>query len=1060
MAVTISGLHFTSSIIGCVFEGIGQTSALLMSSTQISCLTPIRKLDGFIRVQLVKVGFGFVDGGALFDFQLGPAVTALSPNIVYGDGGYRVSIFGTSFDSSLNFCRIGSAVSPTERISSTLITCLTPKAQSGVVHLEIGSDSISSVLSTELLVQELPILNRVTPSVSSDHGGVAVTVNGLNFVDTKTMGCKFGDESVTGANFVTSSLIWCVTPSHTPGLAILQMTNNGYVYSRSTLKFQFDVSVTIGSIFPSRGPTSGGTVVSLISTNSDSDDPFFCSFGDVGTVTSSFQRDGSTVCVSQPRAMTGPIDLIITAGNQVQRFVFDYFQALDLHTVEPRSGPVSGGYDIHIVADFRDFTNLALDCRFEGTFRSAGRRISPAELVCQSPAHEVGLVSVELITEDNVPIATFFHQYVKGFTVNSFEPYSAPETGGTIVTIRGIFPSAQCYCMFGNSAPQACRTNNDDIVRCITVAHAAKTVLLRVSPDKSVWTNVGTFQFLPRTKVSAVSPERGACDGASIVTLSGSGFTRDGAYSCVMNGIESTTTKATYVSSEALRCSIPLTSLGTYYLTVMGAYSSTKLMFTCIETPQVYRIVPSFGSLHGGTPVRVVGKNFNLGMTCKFGDVKFSASLISTTELSCLSPRLTGKPEAVVVEVGMHGAELDSLEFSKNGIEFLYSHSATISALIPTKGFAGTEGQVMTVAGRHFYQTQLLSCRFGTWETRASFSSSSLVTCMAPSRDSGSVTVTVSNNAVDSTSPNPFFAFERRRQAWKITPSSGPIRGGTRVLVSSEESAFALNESIYCFFDAALKVDGKFQNESSATCTTPSVISSRTVSVSLDSDGMVTVDFEFYTDPVISEIFPSSGVVSSGSTVTVLGFGFSKDALMCRFGQSTVSSIVHFTSSTQVACALPPSMSTGMTNVEISVNGGHDYTLSGFKFVIDEVLVMTHLRPSHGPSRGDGKVVSVFGRHFPHSSDLSCRFGVNRLVPAVFLSSSVVVCLAPSTEPGMLTLSVSRTTHHNSAHGLQFYSYPDTSSISISIAPNKGPTSAPRGSWCRETRLILWEVRG
>jgi hypothetical protein len=665
IAVTISGLHFTTSIIGCVFEDMGQTSALLMTSTQIACLTPISGLGGLKQVQLVDVGSSVVDGGALFDFQRGPVVTALSPNIVYGDGGYRVSIFGTSFDSSLNFCRIGSAVSPTERISSTLITCLTPKAQSGVVHLEVGSASIPSVLSTELLVQELPILSRVTPSVSADLGGVVVTVNGLNFVDTKTIGCKFGDESVISANFITSSLIWCVTPPHMPGVAILQITNNGLDYSRSTLKFQFDVSVTIGSISPSRGPTLGGTVVSLVGANYDSDDQILCSFGDVGTVTSSFQRDASTVCISQPRAMPGPIDLTITAGSQVQKFVFDYFQALDLHTVEPLSGPTSGGYDIHVVADFRDFSNLVLDCRFEGTFRSRARKISPTELVCQSPAHEVGLVSVELITEDNVPIATFFHRYVKGFTVNSFEPYSASETGGTIVTIRGNFPSAQCYCMFGNSAPQSCEGITDAIITCRTVSHAAKTVLLRVSPDRSVWTNVGTFQFLQRTTLTGVSPERGACDGATTATLSGSGFTPNGAYSCVFDSVGSTMPKATYVSASTLRVSIPSLALGTYHLTVEGAYSSTKVRFTCIETPQVTRIVPSFGSLRGGTLVRVQGKNFDEGMTCKFGDIEFSASLISTTELGCLSPRMTGTAEAVVVEVGMRGAEPSSLDFTK-----------------------------------------------------------------------------------------------------------------------------------------------------------------------------------------------------------------------------------------------------------------------------------------------------------------------------------------------------------------------------------------------------------
>ena len=491
-AVTVSGLHFTSSIIACVFDGKGQTSALLLTSTQVSCLTPISASGGVSRVELVNDASILVDGGAIFDFQIGPTITALSPSIVYGDGGYRISIFGASFDKSLNFCRIGTEVSPTERISSTLITCLSPKASSGVFNLEIGSASVPTVVSTELLIAALPVPTQVTPSVASDLGGVVVTVTGLNFVDSKMMLCKFGDQATNGATYVTSSLIWCATPVHMPGMTVLQVSNNGHDFSRGSLKFEFEVLLTIGSIFPSQGPTLGGTVISLIGANYDADDIMYCQFEKFGSVTTSFQRDGSVVCVSQPRSAPGASELRVTIGRQTQSFVFDYFQAINLQRVEPLSGPINGGYNIHIHADFREFADADLNCRFGGSLIASGYKNSPSEVVCKSPEHEVGLVSVELITQEQVTVATFFHRYVVGFTVTSFEPYSAPEAGGTMVTIRGSFPSAQCYCMFGNSAPESCHSIVGDVVTCVTLPHNAKTVLLRVSPDKSVWTNVGT----------------------------------------------------------------------------------------------------------------------------------------------------------------------------------------------------------------------------------------------------------------------------------------------------------------------------------------------------------------------------------------------------------------------------------------------------------------------------------------------------------------------------------------------------------------------------------------
>ena len=220
----------------------------------------------------------------MLDLQLGPALTSVIPSIVYGHGGYRVSIFGTSFDKTLNFCRVRSAVTPTDHVSSTLITCLTPKAPPGVALLEIGSVLIPGVVSAELLIQELPIPKLVSPSISPDYGGLVVTVKGLNFVDAKTLTCKFGEEASTGAKFISSTMIWCATPSHMPGTTILEVSNNGYDFSRGSVKFSFNVSVSIGSIFPSRGPTLGGTMVTLIGTHHDTDDHFFCSFGVQGSV--------------------------------------------------------------------------------------------------------------------------------------------------------------------------------------------------------------------------------------------------------------------------------------------------------------------------------------------------------------------------------------------------------------------------------------------------------------------------------------------------------------------------------------------------------------------------------------------------------------------------------------------------------------------------------------------------------------------------------------------------------------------------------------------------------
>ena len=110
-------------------------------------------------------------------------------------------------------------------------------------------------------------------------------------------------------------------------------------------------------------------------------------------------------------------------------------------------------------------------------------------------------------------MAAFYFRFVDGFVASSFQPHSGPEAGGTVVTVTGLFSSPSCYCMFGNTPPSPCLSVSDTEATCITSAHAPKIVLLRVSPDKTFYTNVGTFRFLAAASLARVSPSAGTCDG-------------------------------------------------------------------------------------------------------------------------------------------------------------------------------------------------------------------------------------------------------------------------------------------------------------------------------------------------------------------------------------------------------------------------------------------------------------------------------------------------------------------------------------------------------------------
>ena len=108
--------------------------------------------------------------------------------------------------------------------------------------------------------------------------------------------------------------------------------------------------------------------------------------------------------------------------------------------------------------------------------------------------------------------------------------------------------------------------------------------------------------------------------------------------------------------------------------------------------------------------------------------------------------------------------------------------------------------------------------------------------------------------------------------------------------------------------------------------------------------------------------------------MSVHGTGFDGDDLQCRFGTQAVRGReVSLVTSTLVHCSAPASAEVGEVVVELSMNGGADFTSSGKKFVYDQGATATALRPSVGRSGPKGHVVTVVGHHFEATSDLRCQ---------------------------------------------------------------------------------------
>jgi hypothetical protein len=162
---------------------------------------------------------------------------------------------------------------------------------------------------------------------------------------------------------------------------------------------------------------------------------------------------------------------------------------------------------------------------------------------------------------------------------------------------------------------------------------------------------------------------------------------------------------------------------------------------------------------------------------------------------------------------------------------------------------------------------------------------------------------------------------------------------------------------------------------------------------------------------------PSKGLPTGGTIVSVMGSGYTAGEVQCRFGDVAVSGRAAVrVSSTMVTCIAPGAAAgeqRGPVALEVSANGGADFTSDGKMFMYEMGATVEGLLPSWGLSMTGGQVVTVAGRHFEKSQDLSCRFGLAGTSRGQYVTSTVVACMAPKHGPGSVTVTVTNSAEHH-----------------------------------------------
>ena len=189
----------------------------------------------------------------------------------------------------------------------------------------------------------------VSPNQGSTGGGTLVTITGTNLANTSAV--TFGTKPATSVTNVSPTQVTAVSPSGTGTVGITVTTPGG---TSNPVPFFYVGAPFKSSLGASSGPLAGGNTITVRGTGLST--ATSVSFGGV-TATPTVNSDSSLSVVVPAGAAAGPVSVsVTTAGGTNNGLSYTYVDVPTINTINPTSGPASGGTAVTITGTNLDST--------------------------------------------------------------------------------------------------------------------------------------------------------------------------------------------------------------------------------------------------------------------------------------------------------------------------------------------------------------------------------------------------------------------------------------------------------------------------------------------------------------------------------------------------------------------------------------------------------------------------------------------------------------------------------------------------------------------------------
>ena len=615
------------------------------------------------------------------------------------------------------------------------------------------------------------------------------------------------------------------------------------------------VPVQVTLVSPNRGPTAGGTPVTisgagfasgLLSGGASAGAETTVSFEGNPAIGVTVLTDG-TLEVSSPAGLAGAADVTVTNpnGSATCHGCFLYQSPVEIYSVAPPQGPTAGGTSVVVNGvGFSPSTTLLFGPH--GAVHT--EYVSPSTLVALTPpAPLAGPVDVRVFNQSGYAKLHAGFSYFARPAVLSVSPAGGPATGGSAVTVKGHGFFGELVSASIGGVPAASVTVVDDqTVTLVTPAGAPGPAdVLLSDPDGSATLRGGFVYYPPNATgllISGVSPGEGSAAGGSSVTIVGAGY--GGAATVTFGGVAAT--GATLLDSHDLAVTTPpgVAGLVDVAVTIGGATATLSHGFDYLPAFGATQLSPATGPTSGGSQVTLTGVGFSAGDRLFVGALEAPQLTVAgpTTILFTTPPGSAGPADVTLVSPG------SAPQRSTLPSAFVYTDSFTLVQLAPASG-AQAGGTYVTLLGTGFGLGVAASFG-GSAASEVTFVDPYTVSCHTPPGSPGPVDVTATlppsggGAAPTSSLPGGFSYFDPTNAAGG--ESGGPLDGTLNVTVlDSDFSAYGQplqGATVELGVDPRTPFQGQTDARGQITFSDPTLVKAQTVTASYGGFVATTID--------------------------------------------------------------------------------------------------------------------------------------------------------------------------------------------------------------------------